>query len=129
MFFDSLTIQNRSHTQVCGEFLRTFQKLSKPKMITCCFIKMRKYNVCPKPTSSMFSFDDIGSFSKKYINYTGKTGNSKNPVTSLMLHTSNSSLEYKSIKTILCRVFAKGHLISKAIYGLLTSSKKRTDLI
>ena len=24
---------------------------------------------------------------------------------------------------------AKGHLISKAIYGLLTSSKKRTDLI
>ena len=114
MFFDSLSIQYQSRAQVCGEFLRTFQKLSKPKMITCCFIKMRKYNVCPKPTSSMFSFDDIGSFSKKYINYTGKTGNSKNPVTSLMLHTSHlhSSLQYKSIKSILCRVFVTNrHLL------------------
>ena len=26
-------------------------------------------------------------------------------------------------------IFAKGHLISKAIYDLLTSSKKQTDLI
>jgi hypothetical protein len=60
-------------------------------------------------TSSISSFNDIGSFLKN-LNYTGKTGNSKNPVTSLMLHTSNSSLQYKSIKAILCRVFATNRL-------------------
>ena len=68
----------------------------------------------------MSSIDDIGSFPKN-INYTGKTGNSKNPVTSLvtslMLHTSNSSLQYKSIKAILCRVFATNRLLLPIKYA------------
>ena len=63
--------------------------------------------------SSMSSFDDIWSFPKN-IDYTGKTENSKNPMTSLMLHTSNSSLQCKSI---LCRVFATNRLLLPIKYA------------